>query len=163
MGLTGSLLNAYFICGRKFWLFAHEISADPDWELLELGRLIAEGTYRRSKKELQTEGMKIDLIHKHDGRIIVGEIKKSAKGMKAATMQLAYYLYRLKKQGVKISGELLIPKEKKRIKVELTPNLEQELEATFIKMKEIMNNDRPPPAKKIRFCTRCAYREFCWS
>jgi len=143
-------------------LFAHEVSADPEWELLELGRLIATGSYQRDKKELTTEGMKIDLIQKRDGRIIVGEIKKSSKGLKAAIMQLAYYLYRLKRQGVELTGELLIPKEKKRIKVELTPELEAELELAFARMREIMNNDRPPPVKKSRFCTRCAYREFCY-
>jgi len=163
MKLTGSLVNAYFICPRKLWLFAHEVSPDPDWELLELGRLITEATYKRDRKELSSEGMKIDVLKREDGDIVVGEIKKSSKGLKAAKMQLAFYLYKLKKKRVNLKGELLIPKEKKRIKVELTPELESELEKAFASIREIISKDKPPEPHKIRFCTRCAYREFCWA
>ena len=141
---------------------AHELNPSQDNPLLEIGRLIHENSYSREKKGFETLGMKIDLIRKKGGRLIVAEVKKTSRFLKSATMQLAYYLFRLREMGIKTSGELLIPKEKKRIKVELTPELEQELESAFIKMREITSNDRPPPAKKIGFCTRCAYREFCW-
>jgi len=64
MYLTGNIVNAYFICKRKVWLFAHEISPDPQWELLELGRLVSEESYSRDRKELSTTGMKIDIIQR---------------------------------------------------------------------------------------------------
>lgn len=162
MYLTGNIVNAYFICKRKVWLFAHEISPDPQWELLELGRLVSEESYSRDRKELSTTGMKIDIIQRADGKIIIGEIKKSSKGLKAAQMQLAYYLYRMKKQGVNLSGELLIPKERKRIAVELTPELEGELKKAFEAIEKIISRDKPPEPVRIGFCKRCAYREFCW-
>lgn len=50
-----------------------------------------------------------------------------------------------KKQGIEIKGELLIPKERKRIEVELTPPLENELRAAF---KEIIRKDMPPEPQK---------------
>ncbi|MDP3013160.1 MAG: Dna2/Cas4 domain-containing protein [Candidatus Subteraquimicrobiales bacterium] len=43
-------------------------------------------------------------------------------------MQLAFYLYRLKQAGIEAKGELLIPKEKKKIPVTLNSNTEKELE-----------------------------------
>jgi len=162
MYITGSLINSYFICPRKTWLFAHQLSPDPDWELLELGRLITEETYKRDKKELSGEGMKIDVLKREDGDIVVGEIKKSSKGLKAAKMQLLFYLYKLKKQGVNLKGEILIPKEKKKIKVELTPELESELKKTFTSIREIILQDKPPEPVKTKFCNHCAYKEFCW-
>jgi len=57
---------------------------------------------------------------KRDGKkVIVGEVKKSSRFEHSATMQLAFYLYRLKQQGVEAEGELLIPKDRKRISVML--------------------------------------------
>ncbi|MCD6407750.1 CRISPR-associated protein Cas4 [bacterium] len=136
MKITGTLVNAYFVCKRKVWLFAHELSPDPDLELLEIGRLISEETYKREKKEITLEGMKIDIVRSSNGNILVGEIKKSSKELKSSIMQLVFYLYNLKKQGLDFKGEILIPKEKKKIKIELTPELEDELKKC---LKEIKN------------------------
>lgn len=162
MGLTGSLVNAYFVCKRKLWLYAHQVSPDPDWELLELGRLITEETYKRDRKELEGKGMKIDVIQHSDGNTVVGEIKKSSKGLKPAKMQLAFYLYQLKQKGANLRGELLIPKERKRIGVELNEAMEQELKQAFTDMGKIVSSEKPPKPKKIGYCRNCAYREFCW-
>jgi len=106
--------------------------------------------------------MKIDLIKKKDGELIVGEIKKSSHFELPARMQLAFYLYKLRKRGIDAKGELLIPKEKKKIPVELCPNIENELEKAFQNIKEIIDQEKPPQPAKIRFCRNCAYREFCW-
>jgi len=93
----------------------------------------------------------------------VGEIKKSSRFLKPATMQLAFYLYRLRKVGVDVKGELLIPKEKKRISVELTADIENELKDAFHQIKEIMIRNNPPEPVKNKYCKKCAYREFCWA
>ena len=163
MRITGTLVNAYFVCKRKVWLFAHELSPDPDWELLEIGRLISEESYKREKKEITLEGMKIDMVRSSGGNILVGEIKKSSKELKASIMQLAFYLYNLKRQGLDFKGEILIPKEKKKIKVELTPQLEEELERSLKDIRKLILQEIPPVPEKKKICYKCAFKEFCWA
>ncbi|MEA3313129.1 MAG: Dna2/Cas4 domain-containing protein, partial [Caldisericota bacterium] len=86
--ITGNLVNAYYICYRKLWFFAHEVNPHLDNFYLEIGTLIGEQSYKREKKEIQIGNMKIDLVKKEGGNIVIAEIKKSSKGVKAARMQL---------------------------------------------------------------------------
>jgi len=142
---------------------AHEITPEQDNTFLELGRLLHEESYPREKKGFETMGLKLDIIKKGEKGLIVGEIKKSSRFLKSAKMQLVFYLYRLKIAGILASGELLIPKEKKRIKIELTPSLEMEITQAINKINEIISSPKPPFPQKIHFCRHCAYREFCWA
>ncbi|RKX55917.1 MAG: CRISPR-associated protein Cas4 [Thermotoga sp.] len=161
--ITGNLINAYFICHRKLWFFAHEINPYLNNTYLEIGTLIGEQFYKREKKEIQTENMKIDLVKKENGNIVVGEIKKSSIGRKSATMQLLFYLYQLKKNGIEAKGELLIPKERKKESVILTAEAEKELEEAFAEIQRIISLPIPPPLHKTRFCRACAYKDFCFA
>ncbi|WP_456324074.1 CRISPR-associated protein Cas4 [Desulfonauticus submarinus] len=160
--ITGTLIWYYYVCKREVWLMAHELHPNQEDPFLEIGRLIQKESYAREKKEIELGHIKIDLIKRADGEFMVGEIKKSSRFEKPAKMQLAYYLYCLKQYGITASGELLIPKEKKRIKVELTEVLENELKQAISTIKEIVNQEKPPPPQKTKYCTHCAYREFCW-
>jgi len=161
--ITGTLIWYYYICQREVWLMAHEINPEQDNSFLELGRLLHEESYPREKKGLETSGMKIDLIKKGKEGLIVGEIKKSSRFLQSAKMQLAFYLFKMKEAGIKASGELLIPKEKKRIKVELNEEVEKELQRSMNNILNIITLNTPPPPQKINYCRNCAYREFCWS
>ncbi len=93
----------------------------------------------------------------------MGEVKKSSKAAKSAEMQLAYYLYRLKQNGVKARGQLLFPKERKRKNVVLTQALERELKKLLLEINELILAEKPPPFRKIGYCANCGYKEFCWS
>ncbi len=161
--ITGNLINAYYVCRRKLWLFAHEVSPLKDNQLLEIGRIIAEESYRREIKEISFGNIKIDLIRKKDGELWVCEVKKSSKFLKPAKMQLAFYLYELKKHGIIAKGELLVPKEKKREEVILTPELENEIIKAIKNIKKIVSLEKPPPVEKNKFCLKCSYYEFCFS
>lgn len=156
-------MNAFFVCRRKLWLYAHEVSPSMDHDLLEMGRIYDQFAYRREREGITMDGMKIDLLRKGDGQTVVGEVKKSSAFADAARMQLAYYLYRLKKEGIDADGELLIPKEKKREKINLDEELTGELEQAMREIKEIISQEKPPEPKKTKFCSKCAYAEFCWS
>lgn len=160
--ITGTLIWYYYICHREVWLMAHEINPEVENVLLELGRLIHEESYPRNKKEFSAPGMKIDIIREREGELIVGEIKKSSRFVDSARMQLAYYLYRLRQMGIEAKGDLLIPKERKRISVELTRELQCMLEAVMQDIQEITSLSTPPPPMRIPFCRSCAYAEFCW-
>ncbi len=163
VAITGNIVQYYFICKRKIWLSSRQISPDQDNAHLELGRFISETTYKRNKKEIRLENIIVDLSKLDSEKVVVGEVKKSSKASEAARMQLAFYLYTLREYGIDAEGELLFPKEKKKEKVLLDEGLTQKLENAIEEIKTIAAGDVPPPAVKIRYCTNCAYREFCWS
>jgi len=162
MHFTGNLVNAYFICPRKFWLYARQFNPDPEADLLILGRIISEESYRREKKEYVLDGMKIDFVKRRGKEIIICEVKKSSIGIKAAIMQVCFYLKKLKDKGINARGEILVPKEKKKIPIELTKDLEEELEKSILEMKAIMADEKPPKPMKNIFCKNCAFYELCF-
>ena len=160
--ITGNLVNAYYICHRKVWLFAHEINPSTSNPYLEIGRLIGEESYKREKKEILMGNIKIDLIKKESGNIVVAEVKKSSKGLKAAKMQLLFYLYKLKQKSIEANGELLIPKEKRKILIKLDDKSVDMIEKAVVEINNIINMEKPPPVVKTNYCKKCAYYEFCW-
>ena len=161
--ITGSIFNAYFVCKRKLWFYSREISPFVGNDLLELGKMIHEESYKREKKEISLGNIKIDIVKKYGGNVIVAEVKKSSRAMKSARMQLLFYLYKLKQMGVSAEGELLVPKEKKREKVELTEEKEEEIRNVIEDIKRIISMPVPPEFKKSRYCNKCAYKDFCFS
>lgn len=136
---------------------------------IEIGRLISEETYSRNRKEIsiqtpeQSGGMVIDLVKTEGAEVVVAEVKKSSRFEKSARMQLAYYLMRLKMLGIEARGELLFPKERKKVIVELTEDIKEELKKAIDEIKRIIEQDRAPEPKLIKFCKKCGYQELCWA
>ena len=162
--ITGTLIWYAMICDREVWLMAHEIEPDRNDTRLEWGRFLSEMTYPRSRKrEISLPGIKLDLVEREGPRLVVGEIKSSSRFAEAARMQVLYYLWRLREMGVEAEGELRFPEERRRIVVGLDEKGEQELKRVMNRVVSIMAQPTPPPAKRIRYCRSCAYREFCWS
>lgn len=161
--VTGTLVWYYAICPREAWLMAHEIEPERDFDLLAEGRLNQEAHYKRATKELALPGMRLDQVRREGGKLIVSEVKKSSRFLPATRLQLGYYLWRLAEEGMEASGEILVPEERKREVMELTPELREEVEALVARIKALVRQSAPPPAKRIPFCKKCAYAEFCWS
>lgn len=155
------IFQAYLTCFREAWLEFHSIHSDQDHEYLVLGRLVHETSYQRFRKEIFVDRLlKIDLFRDK----LVAEVKKSSKNIQAAKLQLAYYLYYLKyEKNLQLKGILLFPKERKTEIVELTSDLELEIEKILAELKELLVREKPPPATKIRYCRTCAFQEFCWA
>ena len=65
---------------------AHELNPETESPFLELGRLVHRESYSREKKEIAAPGMKIDILRYREEQLIVGEVKKSSKSIKSATM-----------------------------------------------------------------------------
>lgn len=161
--ITPTLIWYYYICPREVWLMSRHLEPDQENPFIEIGRLISEETYKKDRKEIYLDNMVIDLLKREGEEIIIGEVKKSSKYEKAAKMQLAYYLWRLSTFGIKARGELLFPKEKKRLIVELNDDLIQELGETIKKIKEIIAQEIPPALQMSKFCKKCGYQELCWA
>jgi len=130
---------------------------------IEIGRLISEESYKRERKEIHLENIVMDLLKTEGENVVIGEVKKSSRFEKSARMQLAYYLWRLKQLGISATGQLLFPKEKKKLPVALTKEIEEELSKAQKQIKLIISLEMPPPVRKIKFCSKCGYCEFCWS
>ena len=161
--ITGNLINAYYICHRKLWLFSREISPQKENTYLQLGTLLGDKSYKREKKEILIGNIKIDLVKKEEGNIVIAEIKKSSAGKNAAKMQLIFYLYNLRKMGISAEGELLIPKERKKEKVVLDKDAIRKVESAIKDIKRIISLETLPPAVKTRFCSKCAYKDLCFA
>lgn len=150
MKVNGTLVWYYYICKREVWLIGHGIEPEQSNDFIELGRHIHEIFYQREKKEILLDNtIKIDLFRGF---------------LKSATMQLAFYLYYLKKEkGVELTGELLIPEERRKLEVRLTEEVEEELKRAIEEIEEILKMEKPPKAEKIPYCKYCAYKELCWA
>lgn len=161
--ITGNLVNAYMVCHRKLWLYAHQLNPDPEMDLLALGRLINEESYKREKKEIEFDNLKIDLVAKDSDQVVICEVKKSSKELEAAKMQLLFYMDRLRYKGLKLSGEVRIPKERKKIAVEWNEEAKRKLDEILQDVEAICKAETPPPPVRRGLCKHCAFFEFCFA
>lgn len=160
--IGGTLIWYYYICPREVWLMSHNIVPDQENDNIEIGRYIGENSYQREKKEVAVGGSKIDVFHMDNGQMVIGEVKKTSKYRQSAKMQLALYLSELRERGIEARGELRFPKEKLREDVVLDEELLRELEQAKQEILRIAYLNMPPAPKKISFCKKCAYAEYCW-
>ena len=160
--ITGTIFRVYNLCKRQMWMLSREVSPNQDNDFLSLGRMIHENSYTRKKKEIVIDNCKFDVIDKKDGKYIIGEIKKSSKAIESSISQLKYYLYTLNKKGIILSGEILVPKEKKRVKVTLEKEDIEHIEQMLSEIEGVISGSMPKLIK-IGFCKNCAYNDFCWS
>ena len=158
--VNATVFYSYKVCRRQAWLYYHGIYSDPDFELFVLGRLVHETSYKREKKEIVVDQLiKVDLVNDK----LVAEIKRSSRYIEAAKLQLAYYLYYLKrKKGMELDGILLFPKERKREKVVLTNELEKEIELLLREIGKVLKGGIPQ-AERIPYCDSCSFFYFCWA
>jgi len=161
--VTGTLMWYYYICHREVWLMARQMVPEQDNDLLDFGRFLQEKAYPRDKREIQVGHLKFDILKNKDGQLVIGEVKKSSKYERSAFMQLALYLYELKELGIDAQGELLFPEEKKKICVNLTSELMEEVKKAKKEILKIIYLEVPPQPVKIKYCRNCAYNDFCWS
>jgi CRISPR-associated exonuclease Cas4 len=158
---TGTEINYYFICHRKLWLFAHQITMEQESDRVAMGRLVHETAYNREKKEIEIDGrIKLDFFH-HSNTI--HEIKLTDKMEDSHRWQLLYYLYYLKRKGIAdATGEIDYPKLKKKLRVELTPAIESELEKVLTDIGNVINRPTPSVMEYMKICNSCSYAELCW-
>lgn len=161
--ITGTLIWYYYICPREVWLMSRQINANKADENMAWGRHLHETAYAREKKEVNFGSAKFDFVKSKEGHLVVVEVKKSSRYQKSATMQLLYYLYLLKQEGIEASGELRFPEQKQIVPVALDESGEAELLRSMGEIKGIMALEVPPPVKKIKYCGKCAYQELCWA
>jgi CRISPR-associated exonuclease Cas4 len=161
MYIRGTEVNYYFVCKTKLWLFSHNVSMERESDLVRLGRLLHREFFKRDEKDVRVGPIAVDVLKKGNKLEIV-EIKKSSSEEEADFYQTLYYLYYLRKLGIKASGKISYPKNKKIVKVELNGEKEREIEDILRRVREVAEGKMPSPEKKKK-CRKCAYLEFCFS
>ena len=158
--ITGTEINYLFICPIKLWYFAKGITMEQENEWVDLGRFLHEQRYANEEKEVLVGSIKIDFIRRGD-IIEVHEVKLSKSMEKAHEMQALYYLYYLKKLGVKAKAILHYPKLNETKEVTLDGR-GGEIEKAIREVGRIKSLPAPPEPVKSKKCLKCAYYELCW-
>ncbi len=159
--IRGVEVNYCVVCLRKCWLFVHGLEHERESDLVALGRLLHETSFRRQpQRNVDIEGFaRVDFTAEG----IVHEVKHGPAQHRAHVLQLAYYLWLLRARGIETQGILHYPRQRRREVVRLTPELESELQAVFHRIQEIRAMPSPPSVpKRMSVCRACAYDEFCW-
>ncbi|WP_338834073.1 hypothetical protein MHLNE_04400 [Moorella humiferrea] len=164
IGITGALVSYYFICHRKVWLHAKGLDFENVTGNANVikGKILHETRFpREHERERQIDSIKIDFL-KYGDEVVVHEVKKSRKFEDAHLWQLKYYIFVLKHKGVNCRrGILHYPASIRRVEVEMTAEDEEVIERAVSEIREILNQQTPPLAKKRKFCLQCAYWDFC--
>lgn len=159
--ITGVKINYYHICRTKLWLFSHGITMEHKHQNVELGKLLHQQHYRRDKRDIQVGDIAIDFVRK--GEVLeVHEVKKSRAVEEAHTAQMKYYLYYLRKLGLRAEGVLNYPKLRRTERVTLTEEDVPEIEKEMREIEALILGHMPPPQRR-RICSKCAYLEYCFS
>jgi len=166
MLIGGIKVNYYFHCKTQLWLFSHFITQEQESELVILGRIIEENTFRdvKIKNIIIDQTISID-FKKGKKSLIIYDIKKSSKFQKAHYYQMLYYLWYLKniKSIKNVFGIISYPLEKKKVKVVLNFSHEKEIIEILNQIKKITSLPTPPKPQYKKYCKKCSYFEFCWS
>ncbi|MEM3688163.1 CRISPR-associated protein Cas4, partial [Saccharolobus sp.] len=157
--ITGTQFNYYFVCKRKLWFFGKGLEQEHESDLILLGKLLHEYSYKRKLKEIQIGRIKIDFF---GDKGEVHEVKRSRKIEDAHIHQLLYYLYYLKKIGAgEFIGVLHYPLLKKTSRYTLNKEMEEKIEKILNEINKILSMPKPPDPIYIRYCRRCSYSELC--
>lgn len=161
MRITGNMVNYYFVCHRKLWLFNRELRFEDSSERVTLGKMLDESVYNRDKKHVMIDNViNVDMIQNWQ---IVHEIKRSRAVSKAAEWQLKYYLYYLHKKGININkGVLDYPLLKKRLELTYQPVDDIKIEEIIDRIKVILALKYAPKPELKSICKSCAYYEYCF-
>jgi len=164
MLFSPSVYNAFLICKRQAWLMLRQMIADQSNIYLDIGRFISQETFLKEKKEIYIPDLsaKIDMITKKNGQYFVAEVKKSSASMKSGIEQLKYYLYLLKIKEVEVKGLIKIPTERKSLEVILSSADIYFIEDNLKNLENLLHEELPPQAIKIKYCQKCAHYEFCF-
>lgn len=164
--ITGTMVNYYFICHRKLWLFAkglnlENVSGNAD---VIKGKILHENRFKKERqKEIQIDNARIDFITYGD-QVFVHEVKKSKKFEEAHIWQLKYYIYNLQLKGVNCShGILHYPASMRKLEVDFTDEDKKQLEEALIGITDLLKESTMPGRIDKKMCLKCAYYDFCYA
>ena len=163
MNINGTIINYYFHCKRQCYLHGNRLNMEDNSEQVKIGKAIhEERAENKNNTEIAIDNIRLDKLTKE----YLTEVKKSDADAEAAKWQLLYYLKVLKTKGVIRKGKLEFAeknkKDKKIIIIELTDEVEKELDKYIDEIEQLLNQDRIPECINRSTCKKCAYYEYCY-
>ncbi len=165
---TGTQLNYLVVCHRKLWLFSNGIEMERENEAVQIGKQIGDEAYGREKKEINLNNQIVldwaEAKVGDDGVLTIHEVKKSKAVSRAHRLQMLFYLDFLRGKGVAARGVIDYPEIKQRESIELDAAGEIELQEAMQQVSVILASEEVPPRlDNLRFCSKCAYFDLCYS
>lgn len=163
MNINGTIINYYFHCKRQCYLHGNRLNMEDNSEQVKIGKAIhEERAENKNNTEIAIDNIRLDKLTKE----YLTEVKKSDADAEAAKWQLLYYLKVFKTKGVIRKGKLEFveknKKDKKIIIIELTDEVEKELDKYIDEIEQLLNQDRIPECINKSTCKKCAYYEYCY-
>ena len=163
MNINGTIINYYFHCKRQCYLHGNRLNMEDNSEQVKIGKAIhEERAENKNNTDIAIDNIRLDKLTKE----YLTEVKKSDADAEAAKWQLLYYLKVLKTKGVIRKGKLEFAeknkKDKKIIIIELTDEVEKELDKYIDEIEQLLNQDRIPECINKSTCKKCAYYEYCY-
>lgn len=161
MSITGIMVYYYFICERKLWYFVNQINMEQNNELVKIGKIIDEITYKKEKKEILIDNtINIDFVK---NGTVLHEVKKTKSIEDAGIWQLKYYMYYLEQKGIKnISAQIDFPLIRETKEIILEDEDREVLNNVIKNIKNIIILDKPPKVINSKICNKCAYFDLCY-
>lgn len=159
--ITGMMVYYYFVCKKKLWYFANQIQMEQNSELIEIGKIIDETSYKNQEKHILIDNtINIDFIKNN---VILHEVKKTKSIEEASIWQVKYYMYYLEQKGVEnIKAKIDFPLIKETKDVVLNYEDRQALQNIITNIREIINSKNPMDVIQDKKCKKCAYYDLCY-
>lgn len=161
MNITGIMVYYYFICERRLWYFTNQINMEQNSELVQIGKLIDESTYKKEKKGILIDNtINIDFIN---NGAVLHEVKKTKSIEEAGIWQLKYYMYYLEQKGIEnIKAEIDFPLLREKREIILEDRDKEVLENVIKNIENIVKQDKPPKIINSKICKKCSYFDLCY-
>lgn len=161
MNITGTMVYYYFVCERKLWYFVNAINMEQNSELVSIGKILDETSYKREKHSILIDDtINIDFVR---NGAILHEVKKTKSIEEAGIWQLKYYMYYLEQRGVKnISAKIDFPLLRESKEIVLTQDDRNVLENVIKNINDIINTEKIPKTMNSKICKKCAYYDLCY-
>lgn len=162
MKVNGTLMNYYFHCKRQCYLFGNRLNLEDNSEEVKIGKAIHEERAEKENTEIAIENIKLDKLTAE----YLTEVKKSDADIEASKWQLILYLKVLKDKGIDRKGKLEFAEKNKSSKktmiIELTDEVEKELNQYIHEIESLLQGEEIPPVLDKPKCKKCAYYEYCY-
>lgn len=161
MQITGLMIYYYFVCQRKLWYFINQINMEQNSELVSIGKILDEESYKNEKKGILIDGtINIDFIK---NGAILHEVKKTKSIEEAGIWQIKYYMYYLEQREVKnIKAKIDYPLLRETKEIILEEEDRKVLQNVIKNIEEISNQEKVPSKIESTICKKCAYFDLCY-
>lgn len=161
MQITGLMIYYYFVCQRKLWYFINQINMEQNSELVSIGKILDEESYKNEKKGILIDGtINIDFIK---NGAVLHEVKKTKSIEEAGIWQIKYYMYYLEQREVKnIKAKIDYPLLRETKEIILEEEDRKVLQNVIKNIEEISNQEKVPSKIESTICKKCAYFDLCY-